>query len=92
MTTPVTRRRAATGAAHGIVYRTVSDVRSEAARGHHHPSLRYRDALAATDWLCRAFGFEKDVVYAGDDGMVHHAQLTFGNSVVMPGSVDNANE
>src|SRR5690348_10406072 len=23
------------------------------------PSLRYRDALAAIEWLCRAFGFEK---------------------------------
>jgi uncharacterized glyoxalase superfamily protein PhnB len=56
------------------------------------PSLRYRNALAAIDWLCRAFGFEKHVVYAGGDGVVHHAQLTFGNGVIMPGSDDNANE
>src|SRR3546814_18466665 len=44
------------------------------------PCLRYRDALAAIDWLCRAFGFEKPAVYpAGDTG--HHAQLTFGNGM-----------
>ena len=56
------------------------------------PSLRYRDALAAIDWLCRAFGFEKHAVYAGDGGVVHHAQLTFGNGMIMLGSVDNAND
>lgn len=52
------------------------------------PSLRYRDALAAIDWLCRAFGFEKHAVYA-DGNTVHHAQLTFGNGMVMLGSADN---
>ena len=50
------------------------------------PSLRYRNALAAIDWLCNAFGFEKQAVYAGDDGVVHHAQLTFGNGMIMLGS------
>jgi len=55
------------------------------------PSLRYRDAMAAIDWLCRAFGFEKHAVYA-DAGVVHHAQLTFGNGMVMLGSVDHASE
>lgn len=52
------------------------------------PSLRYRDAPAAIEWLCRAFGFEKHAVHA-DGGTVHHAQLTFGNGMVMLGSVDN---
>jgi uncharacterized glyoxalase superfamily protein PhnB len=52
------------------------------------PSLRYRDALAAIDWLCRAFGFHKQAVYA-DGNTVHHAQLTFGNGMIMLGSVDN---
>ena len=50
------------------------------------PSLRYRDALAAIDWLCRAFGFEKQAVHADGD-VVHHAQLTFGNGMIMLGSV-----
>jgi uncharacterized glyoxalase superfamily protein PhnB len=56
------------------------------------PSLRYRNALAAIDWLCRAFGFEKQAVYADDNGIVHHAQLVFGNGMIMLGSVDNASE
>jgi uncharacterized glyoxalase superfamily protein PhnB len=56
------------------------------------PSLRYRNALAAIDWLCRAFGFDKHVVHAGDDGMVHHAQLTFGNGMIMLGSVASGGE
>ncbi len=51
------------------------------------PSLRYRNALAAIDWLCRAFDFEKHAVYADND-IVHHAQLTFGNGMIMLGSVD----
>jgi len=52
------------------------------------PSLRYRDALKAIDWLCSAFGFEKRAVHADGD-VVHHAQLTFGNGMIMLGSVSN---
>ena len=55
------------------------------------PSLRYRDALAAIEWLCRAFGFAKHAVYADGD-IVQHAQLTFGNGMIMLSSVDNASE
>ena len=57
------------------------------------PSLRYRDALAAIDWLIKAFGFEKQAVYLGPDNTtVMHAQLTFGNGMIMLGSVNNASE
>jgi uncharacterized glyoxalase superfamily protein PhnB len=57
------------------------------------PSLRYRNALAAIDWLIAAFGFEKQAVYlAPDNTTVMHAQLTFGNGMVMLGSVDNGGE
>jgi uncharacterized glyoxalase superfamily protein PhnB len=52
------------------------------------PSLRYRNAVAMIDWLCKAFGFEKHAVYA-DRNTVHHAQLAFGNGMIMLGSVDN---
>jgi len=52
------------------------------------PSLRYRNALAAIDWLIQAFGFEKQAVYLGPDSTtVMHAQLTFGNGMVMLGSM-----
>lgn len=50
------------------------------------PCLSYRDAAAAIEWLGRAFDFEKQVVYAGEDGTISHAQLTFGNGMIMCGS------
>jgi uncharacterized glyoxalase superfamily protein PhnB len=57
------------------------------------PSLRYRDALAAIDWLVRAFGFERQAVFvAPDNKTVQHAQLTFGNGMIMLGSVDNGGQ
>ena len=51
------------------------------------PALRYRDAPAAIEWLCQALGFEKNAVYANPDGTIAHAQLTFGNGMIMLGSV-----
>ena len=56
------------------------------------PCLRYQDAGTAIDWLCDAFGFEKDVVIENKDGSVGHAQLTFNGSMIMLGSVDNKSE
>ncbi|WHZ18754.1 MAG: hypothetical protein OJF55_000903 [Rhodanobacteraceae bacterium] len=52
------------------------------------PSLRYRNAPAMIDWLCKAFGFEQHAVYADGD-VVHHAQLTFGHGMIMLGSTAN---
>ena len=51
------------------------------------PAMRYRDAAAALEWLCRAFGFEKHLVVPGESGSIVHAQLSFGNGMVMLGSV-----
>lgn len=56
------------------------------------PSLRYRNALAAIDWLVRAFGFEKKAVYMGPNDTVAHAELTFGSGMVMLGSVSKEGE
>jgi len=50
------------------------------------PTLSYDDAQAAIDFLCEAFGFERHAVYAGDDGQVMHAELRYGNGLVMLGS------
>jgi uncharacterized glyoxalase superfamily protein PhnB len=50
------------------------------------PALRYRDAPASIEWLCKAFGFEKQAVYPNPDGAIGHAQLTFGNGMVMVSS------
>ena len=51
------------------------------------PVLRYRDAPAAIEWLCQTFGFEKHLVVPNDDGTIAHAQLSFGNGMIMLGSV-----
>ncbi|TCV96380.1 putative glyoxalase superfamily protein PhnB [Luteibacter rhizovicinus] len=51
------------------------------------PCLRYRDAHAAIDFLCRAFGFERQAVYEDEKGDVQHAQLTYGAGMIMLGSV-----
>ncbi len=50
------------------------------------PTLRYKDAVEAIDWLCNAFGFEKHLVVPSDIGGIAHAQLVFGNGMVMVGS------
>ena len=49
------------------------------------PTLRYRDANAAVEWLQRGFGLEPKAVYRGDDGTVHHAELGLGDGLVMVG-------
>ena len=51
------------------------------------PCMRYRDAPAAIEWLCDTFGFEKQLVVPNEDGTIAHAQLAFGNSMIMLGSV-----
>ena len=49
--------------------------------------VRYRDARAAMALLTAAFGFEERLVVPDDEGGVIHAELTFGNGLVMLGSV-----
>ena len=53
------------------------------------PSLRYKDAHAAIAWLEKAFGFVRHAVYDGPDGTVAHAELRFGNGMIMLGSASN---
>ena len=51
------------------------------------PAMRYRNAPAAIEWLCQAFGFEKHLVVPGENGTIAHAELTLGNGMMMLGSV-----
>jgi len=53
------------------------------------PCLRYRDAPAAINWLCRVFGFEEQLVVPNEDGTIAHAQLSFGNGMIMLGSASD---
>jgi len=50
------------------------------------PALRYKNAPAAIDWLCRVFGFEKHAVYPGPDNTIGHAELKLGGGMIMLGS------
>jgi uncharacterized glyoxalase superfamily protein PhnB len=58
-----------------------SNTRSTIMIGH-----RYRNAPAAIDWLCQAFGFERHAVYEGPNGTIGHAELTLGGGMIMLGS------
>ena len=49
------------------------------------PALSYDDTQAAVDFLKEAFGAEEHSVYRTDDGNIRHAELSFGNGLVMFG-------
>ena len=55
-----------------------------------YPTLLYDDAPAAIEWLREAFGFEVRLVVPGPDGTIAHAELAFGDGIVMVGSASNA--
>ena len=48
--------------------------------------LTYDDARAAVDWLEQAFGFERSSVHEGPNGKLAHAELRFGDGMIMLGS------
>jgi uncharacterized glyoxalase superfamily protein PhnB len=50
------------------------------------PTLRYQDARAALEFLERAFGFERHALHENDDGAIGHAELRYGDGVVMLGT------
>ena len=56
------------------------------------PCLRYRNAPAAIEWLCKVFGFEKQMVMQGENNTIAHAQLSLGNGMIMLGSSQNPGE
>src|ERR1043165_1676588 len=51
------------------------------------PCLRYRDAPAAIDWLCNTLGFKAALIVPNEDGTIAHAQLSYGNGMVMLSSI-----
>lgn len=50
------------------------------------PSLYYTAPAAAIDWLCAAFGFAVRIKIEGDDGAIHHSELTYGTALLMVSS------
>lgn len=55
-----------------------------------YPTLRYEDPRAAHDWLERVIGFEPVAMHESDDGGVAHAEMRWGEDLIMFGS-PNAN-
>ncbi|WDR02151.1 VOC family protein [Devosia algicola] len=56
------------------------------------PNLRYADAPKAIEFLCDAFGFERHAVYLNevDPKIVEHAQLVWGDRMVMVASINDS--
>ena len=55
------------------------------------PAIRYADAPAAIDFLCRAFGFTRHAVYQdpAQPDMIAHAQLVRDGQMIMLSSVQD---
>lgn len=51
-----------------------------------HPTLRYDDAPAAIEFLTGALGLVRQQVHMAEDGTVGHAELSFGDGVVLLGT------
>ena len=57
------------------------------------PCLAYRDAHAAIDFLCDAFGFARNAIYESEDkSRVDHAQLTLDGNMMMLSSASRQSE
>ena len=54
------------------------------------PAIRYRDANAAVEFLKSAFGAAEQAVYRGDDGAIHHAELSLEGGLFMLGQYSGA--
>jgi uncharacterized glyoxalase superfamily protein PhnB len=48
--------------------------------------LTYDDAPAALDWLEEAYGFARSSVHEGPNGTIAHAELTYGDGMIMLGN------
>ena len=46
-------------------------------------SVFYDDPHTAIAWLCRAFGFEVRLKVEGDDGVIVHSELCYGEALIM---------
>jgi uncharacterized glyoxalase superfamily protein PhnB len=58
-------------------------------QGTIYPSIFYRDASAAIDWLQHAFGFEVLLTVPGDKaGAIAHSELRLGEGIVMVATAD----
>ena len=61
------------------------------ARPTFSPALSYRDNRAALAWLEQAFGFEPSMVILDDHETILHAEMRFGDGMIMVGEEWSAN-
>ncbi|MEM1151122.1 MAG: VOC family protein [Pseudomonadota bacterium] len=52
------------------------------------PYLSYKNGAAAIDFLVAAFGFAVNIRADAEDGSVEHAELVYGDGVVLMGTAD----
>jgi uncharacterized glyoxalase superfamily protein PhnB len=52
-----------------------------------YPTFRYRDAAGMIAWLTDIFGFTLHANYQDDKGTVQHAELAYGPSMIMLGTL-----
>jgi uncharacterized glyoxalase superfamily protein PhnB len=50
------------------------------------PYLYYADVSAAMEFLEKAFGFKEKMLQQDQDGTIRHAEMQFGDAVVMMGA------
>ena len=43
--------------------------------------------MTGIQWLCEVFGFEQQLIVPNEDGSIAHAQLSFGNGMIMLGTI-----
>jgi len=53
-----------------------------------YPTLRYDDPRAAQAWLQQAIGFESVSVHEGKDGVIEHAEMRWGEDLIMFGATN----
>ena len=46
------------------------------------PLISYRDPAGSIEWLCKAFGFEKQRIVARQDGSLSYAHLSFDGTLI----------
>ena len=53
-------------------------------------TLRYEDPHAAIAWLVDVLGFTKHEIHEGENGSIEHAQLAFGDDLIMLGTGEHS--
>src|SRR5262245_42240234 len=54
------------------------------------PTITYRNTTAMVEWLCDTFGFRRQLIVKGEMGEVKHAELAFGESMIIVDAVEHS--